>query len=50
MLDRAEHLAAGLRDQRARVLLQGMAERIVGSNEIPGVEALLHQRIGRGVR
>ena len=46
----AEHLAAGAGDEARGILLQRMAERIVGGDEEPGVAAFLHRRIDHAVR
>ncbi len=46
MRRRTDHPAARRFDELGRIALKRMAERIVGSDEIPGVTAGLGNRLG----
>jgi hypothetical protein len=48
--DAAQHLAAGMSDEVRGVTLQCLAERIVRSDEEPGIAARLHHRSAGGLR
>lgn len=45
MTDAAEHLAASLRNRAAGILLQRMAERIIGGDKEPAVAAIAYNRV-----